>query len=138
PRRSCNLQPVIIEPVSEPAAKAALSPPSNGKRIVVSFRTGQFGNRLMLFAHFIAMAEEQRHQVINFAFHSYSHLFETTRQDIYCRYPVAGRKSWMDVIPGVNPAIHKTRLLLRLTYCASIVNERLPISRKVVTLRKKP
>lgn len=93
------------------------------------------GNRLMLFAHFIAMAEEQGHRIINFAFHSYADLFEATRRDIYCRFPANGRRSWMDILPGVGPALRKTRLCLRLVYGASILNERLPIfGRKVVTL----
>ena len=112
----------IVQAVTEPAEKIKLSSRSSGKRIVVCFRTGRLGNRVLLFAHFIAMAEEQGHQVINFAFHSYAHLFETTRRDIYCRYPATERRSWMDIIPGINPALRKTRLCLRLAYGASFLN----------------
>lgn len=96
-------------------------------------------NRLMLFAHFMAMAEEQGHRIINFAFHSYADLFEVTRRDIYCRFPENGRRSWMDIVPGVNPAVRKTRLFLRLVYAASLLNERLPVfGKKVVTLLEQP
>lgn len=96
-------------------------------------------NRLMLFAHFMAMAEEQGHRLINFAFHSYADFFETTRRDIYCRFPASGRRSWMDIVPGVSPALRKTRLCLRLVYSASVLNERLPIfGKKVVTLVEQP
>jgi hypothetical protein len=110
-----------------------------GKLIVISLRSGRLANRLTLFAHFIAMAEEQGHHLINFAFHSYAHLFETTRRDIYCRYPVAGRRSWLDVVPGVAAALRKTRICYQMVCYGSIWNEYLPIfGRKVVTLREKP
>lgn len=106
---------------------------------MVCLRTGRMANRLMLFAHFMAMAAEQGHCVINFAFHSYADLFEATRRDIYCRFPDNGRRSWMDIVPGVAPTLRKTRLCLRLAYSASIVNERLPIfGKKVVTLVEQP
>jgi hypothetical protein len=96
-------------------------------------------NRLMLFAHFMALAAEQGHRLINFAFHSYSDLFETTRRDIYCRFPADGRRSWMDIVPGVRPVLRKTRLCLRLASGASVLNERLPLfGKKVVTLLEHP
>ncbi|HEX7570106.1 MAG TPA: hypothetical protein VF492_06340, partial [Verrucomicrobiae bacterium] len=53
--------------------------PKDGKLFVISLRSGRLANRLTLFAQFIALAEEQGHRIINFAFHSYAHLFETTR-----------------------------------------------------------
>ena len=111
----------------------------DGKLIVISLRSGRLANRLTLFAHFIAMAEEQGYHLINFAFHSYAHLFETTRRDIYCRYPVAGRRSWMDVVPGVAAALRKTRICYQMVCYGSIWNERWPVfGRRVVTLREKP
>ena len=111
----------------------------NGKLIVISLRSGRLANRLTLFAQFIALAEEQGHRIINFAFHSYAHLFETTRRDIYCRYPAAERRSWLDVVPGVAAALRKTRICYQLVCYASIWNESFPVfGRKVVTLREKP
>ncbi len=110
-----------------------------GKLIVISLRSGRLANRLTLFAQFIALAEEQGHRIINFAFHSYAHLFETTRRDIYCRYPVAERRSWLDVVPGVAAALRKTRLCYQIVCYASIWNEHLPVfGKQVVTLREKP
>ena len=113
--------------------------PKDGKLFVISLRSGRLANRLMLFAQFIALAEEQGHRIINFAFHSYAHLFETTRRDIYCRYPIANRRSWLDVVPGVAAALRKTRICYQLVCYGSIWNEHFPIfGRKVVTLREKP
>ena len=113
--------------------------PKDGKLIVISLRTGRLANRLTLFAHFIALAEEQGHRIINFAFHSYAHLFETTRRDIYCRYPVAERRSWLDVVPGVAAALRKTRICYQIVCYASIWNESFPVfGKSVVTLREKP
>jgi hypothetical protein len=111
----------------------------DGKLIIISLRSGRLANRLTLFAHFIALAEEQGHRIVNFAFHSYAHLFETTRRDIYCRYPAAERRSWLDVVPGVAAAIRKTRICYQIVCYASIWNESFPVfGKKVVTLREKP
>ena len=111
----------------------------DGKLIVISLRSGRLANRLTLFAQFIALAEEQGHRIINFAFHSYAHLFETTRRDIYCRYPVAERRSWLDVVPGVAATLRKTRICYQIVCYASIWNESFPVfGKKVVTLREKP
>ena len=111
----------------------------DGKLIVISLRSGRLANRLTLFANFIALAEEQGHHLINFAFHSYAHLFETTRRDIYCRYPVAKRRSWLDIVPGVATALRKTRICYQIVCYASIWNESCPVfGKKVVTLREKP
>ncbi len=92
-----------------------------------------------MFAKFIALAEEQGHRLINFSFHSYSELFEGTRENIYCGYPRPQRRSWMDVIPGVAIALRKTRIPYHLTRYASVLNERFPIfGNAVVTLRELP
>lgn len=113
--------------------------PKDGKLIVISLRSGRLANRLMLFAQFIALAEEQGHHIINFAFHTYAHLFETTRRDIYCRYPAAQRRSWLDVVPGVADVLRKSRICYQMVCYGSIWNEHLPIfGRQVVTLREKP
>ena len=96
-------------------------------------------NRMVLFANFIALAEEQGHRVMNPTFHSYAALFETTRRDIYCEYPAPVRRSWMDIVPGVTGAIRSTRLFFRIARPASLVNERVRIfGRRVITLRQTP
>jgi hypothetical protein len=129
--------------VSEPPEHSTTEPErhfrKDGKLIIISLRSGRLANRLTLFAHFIAMAEEQGHRLINFAFHSYAHLFETTRRDIYCRYPVARRRSWLDIVPGVAAALRKTRICYQIVCYGSIWNESFPIfGKRVVTLREKP
>jgi hypothetical protein len=109
------------------------------KLFFIAFRTGRLANRLVLFANFIAFARDQGHRVVNFAFHSYAPMFQTTRNDIYCQYPVPRRRSWMDVIPGLAPALRGTRFLYHCVHAASLLNERLPLlGRAAVTLRETP
>ena len=114
-----------------------MTPPKNQKLFTIGRRCGRLANRLIIFANFIALAEEQDHRVVNYTFHSYSDLFEATRENIHCAYPAPKRKSWLDRIPGVGAAIRKTRIFYHLTRYASVFNERLPIFGKtVVTLRE--
>ncbi len=58
--------------------------------IVLTSKYGQLGNRLQLFAHFIAFSIENDRPVLNAAFGEYSHLFESTSKDLLCRYPARG------------------------------------------------
>src|ERR1017187_8480902 len=112
---------------------------ADNKLLVVGFRTGRMGNRLVLFANVIGFAAEHGYRVVNVAFHSYAHLFVNTRRDIYCRYPVARRRSLFDVIPGVAPAIRKTRIFYQFIRHASEWNDRFPIlGKSVFTLREIP
>ena len=112
---------------------------ADNKLLVVGFRTGRMGNRLVLFANVIGFAAEHGYRVVNVAFHSYAHLFVNTRRDIYCRYPVARPRSLFDVIPGVALAIRKTRIFYQFIRRASEWNDRFPILGKCVfTLREIP
>jgi hypothetical protein len=114
-------------------------PSTDNKTLIIAFRTGRLGNRLALFAHVIGFAAEHGYRVVNVAFHSYAHLFENTRRDIYCRYPVARRRSLFDLIPGVAPAIRKTRIFYQSTRNASVFNNHFPIlGQRVFTLREIP
>jgi len=109
------------------------------KLFVITMRCGRLGNRMTLFAHFIALAEEQGHRVINCTFHSYAHLFESTRRDIYCRYPVAPRQSWLDVIPGVAPVLRKTRICHHVGRAVHAASERFHVfGKNAVTLWEAP
>jgi len=111
----------------------------DGKLFIISGRCGRLGNRIILFANFIALAEEQGHRVSNPTFHSYAQFFEATRDDIYCRYPRATRKSWWDIIPGVGGAVRGTRLFFRLARVFGVWNERHPVfGRSIFTLRETP
>lgn len=55
--------------------------------IVIAEKYGQLGNRLFVFAHFIACAREHGLRVANPAFDEYAEFFESTRRDVFCRYP---------------------------------------------------
>lgn len=97
--------------------------PNNSKHFAIAFRCGRLANRLVLFANFIAFAEEYGYRVSNVTFHTYADQFSTTRQDIYCRYPVMKRKSILDTIPYLAKTIRKTRVLTHVIRAVSILNE---------------
>ena len=116
-----------------------MSKPAKPKLFTLGRRCGRMANRIIIFANLIALAEEQGHRVVNFTFHSYSDLFEATRENLYCEYPAPIRKHWLDKIPGLGAAIRKTRIFYHLTRYACLLNERLPVfGRAVVTLRQLP
>src|ERR1044072_6182103 len=98
---------------------------------------GRLANRLGLFVDFIAYAEEHGHRVANVMFHRYADLFETTRRDIYCRYPIATRRSWLDSFPIVTGQIRSLQIFRKATRYESKLNNAAPLfGRKVVTLRE--
>src|SRR5260370_42496860 len=114
-----------------------MTPPRNQKLFTIGRRCGRLANRLIIFANFIALAEEQEDRVINYTFHSYSDLFEATRENLHCAYPVPKQKSWLDQIPGAGAAIRKTRTFYHLTRYASVLNQRFPVfGNRVLTLRE--
>jgi len=55
--------------------------------VIVSNKSGQLANRMILFAHFIANAKEYGYQVANPSFHDYAHYFPSIRDDFFCCYP---------------------------------------------------
>lgn len=55
--------------------------------IVISSKPGQLGNRLFLFAQFVALASEYGVTVVNPSFDEYARYFQTTSRDLFCRYP---------------------------------------------------
>jgi hypothetical protein len=117
--------------------KKNVSPRAKPKLFMIGRRCGRLANRLILFANFIALAEEEGHRLVNFTFNSYAGLFEATRRNICCRYPVPNRSSWLDVIPGVAAVIQKTRGGYHLTRYTSLLNERFPFfGRAVITVRE--
>lgn len=116
-----------------------MTTPKNQKLFTIGLRCGRMANRLILFANFVALAEEQGHRLINFTFQSYAELFEGTRENIYCRYPRPKRRSWMDIVPGVAAVLRKIRILYHATRYISLLNERFPVfGNAVVTLRELP
>jgi hypothetical protein len=109
------------------------------KLFTIGLRCGRLANRTILFANFVALAEEQGHRLINFTFHSYSEFFEGTRGNIYCRYPRPKHRNWMDVVPGVAAALRTTRIPYHLTRATAALNERFPIfGSAAVTLHELP
>jgi len=55
--------------------------------LIISAKSGQLGNRLLLFANFIAFAIENNLTILNPAFEEYAEFFESTSKDILCCYP---------------------------------------------------
>jgi hypothetical protein len=55
--------------------------------LIISAKSGQLGNRLLLFANFIAFAIANKLTVLNPAFEDYAEFFESTAKDFLCRYP---------------------------------------------------
>jgi len=126
-------------PVSAGGRRPSAPRSGKGKLFVISGRCGRMANRMVLFAHFIALAEEQGHRVANPTFHSYARFFAATREDIYCRYPRATRRSGWDILPGIGGAIRTTRVFFHLARAFGLWNERYPIFGKTIfTLRQTP
>jgi len=83
----------------------------------------------------MALAAEQGHRLINFTFHSYAHLIEATRREIYCQYPPPQRRSVFDLVPGAAAAIRKTRIFYQAVRTACRLQQRVPVfGKSVVTL----
>lgn len=55
--------------------------------IVIARNYGQLGNRLFLYGHLIAAAEEYGVELANPSFVEYAHLFPATASNLWCRYP---------------------------------------------------
>ncbi|MDB4676889.1 hypothetical protein OAF09_01535 [bacterium] len=55
--------------------------------IVIAKKFGQLGNRLFLYGHLIAAAEEYGVPLVNPCFSDYADLFPATKGDIWCQYP---------------------------------------------------
>jgi hypothetical protein len=55
--------------------------------IVISNKSGQLGNRLHVFAHFLALAIEHDLKLFNPCFGEYAKYFPATSRDWLCRYP---------------------------------------------------
>lgn len=55
--------------------------------LVISAKSGQLGNRLLLFANFIAFAIEKNLKVLNPAFEEYAEFFQSTATNFLCCYP---------------------------------------------------
>lgn len=70
---------------------------------VIAQRANQLGNRLFLFAHLIGCAAEHHVRLVNLGFEEYARYFETTSQDLFCRYPP--RRSWFGTGPRTRESL---------------------------------
>ncbi|HAX75452.1 MAG TPA: hypothetical protein DCY88_06405 [Cyanobacteria bacterium UBA11372] len=55
--------------------------------LVIAAKSGQLGNRLLLFANYIAFARENNLWLLNPAFNEYAEFFQATANDLLCSYP---------------------------------------------------
>lgn len=55
--------------------------------LIISNKSGQLANRLILFSHFIANAAEHGYEVANPSFFDCAHYFPSIREDFFCRFP---------------------------------------------------
>jgi Glycosyl transferase family 11 len=55
--------------------------------IIITQKFGQLANRLLLFSHFIGFAIEHNVTLLNPTFDEYAQFFESTGDDLLCRYP---------------------------------------------------
>ena len=135
-----SAQRVSLEPHHQQLPFLEESPRASGdqKTIFITGRCGRLGNRITLFANFIGFAEEHGYRLINFTFHSYAHLFETTRRDIFCQYPVPAHRSWVDVVPGLAPLLRKTRICAHVIRHATLLHERFPIFGSATIMLREP
>jgi hypothetical protein len=105
--------------------------------LVIGARCGRLANRLILFANFAAFAEEHDWRLINFTFHSYAHLFDSTSRDVYCQYPPPSRTSWVDRLPGLAALIRQSRVFYHITRMTGVLNERWSLfGKRVLTFRE--
>jgi hypothetical protein len=80
--------------------------------VVIAEKFGQLGNRLFLFAHFIAWCIEYNVALANPAFDEYAKYFEGTSRDPWCRYP--SKRSRLPLPRTL--AYAATRFLARASY----------------------
>lgn len=92
--------------------------------LVIARKDGQLGNKLAHFAHFIALSCETGVPVMNPCFGEYAEYFESTSNDLWCRYPVCSQQS--------PPKGWKRKFLPKATYrIAKLIHQIQSISRLV-------
>jgi hypothetical protein len=73
--------------------------------VIIGKKSGQLGNRLLVFAHFIANSIEFGYEIYNPSFYDYAHYFAGTKDDFYCRYPA--QKSTIKIMKPAQGAYHR-------------------------------
>lgn len=103
--------------------------------IVIGKKYGQLGNRLFLYAHFIANAKDHRYVVFNPAFDEYASFFKGTAKSILIRYnptkstPIADSNETLNAIrQSIRPVVWKVFLKI-LEVIAHLGKEESPFHR---------
>lgn len=78
--------------------------------VVIATKSGRLGNRLFLFAHFIAWAIEHDQRLANLTMDEYAEFFVNLRSDLFCRYPPK---------PSVLPSGRRARRLFYILWLFS-------------------
>lgn len=86
--------------------------------IFICDKPGQLGNRLFIFAHFIAFAKENNLTVSNLAFDEYAPFFDSVRNDLLCRFPL-------------KKTLLKNKILRRILYWHYHISARVIIRLKI-------
>jgi hypothetical protein len=73
--------------------------------IIVASKPGELGNRLFVFANFIASSQEHKFKFINPAFDEYAKYFPATRADLFGRYP--SRRSFLKPTPALRKSLYQ-------------------------------
>lgn len=129
------MNPSALEQIPEQSDRRTAA---GAKSFIIALRTGRLANRLVLFANFIAHARAHGDRVVNVTFHSYAHLFEGTRTNIYCRYPAPERRSVFDVVPGAAPAIRNSRIFYRIVRIAALAQMKMGLLGSKTVVLKEP
>lgn len=72
--------------------------------VIIGSKSGQLGNRLFAFSHFIANAIEFGYEVWNPSFYDYAGYFENTHYDFFCRFP--SRRTRLGHTPHLQAAMY--------------------------------
>lgn len=78
--------------------------------IVIARNYGQLGNRLILYAHFIAAAREYGVSLVNPCFSEYAEHFPATASDLWCRFSDSGHRE------SGSPPAWQRRMLSKTVY----------------------
>ncbi|MDX6611502.1 MAG: hypothetical protein QOD75_688 [Blastocatellia bacterium] len=78
--------------------------------IIVASKPGELGNRLFVFANFIAGVLDYKFKLANPAFDEYAKYFPQTNQDLFCRYPA--RRSFLKPSASLRKLLYKTTYVI--------------------------
>jgi hypothetical protein len=96
--------------------------------IIIARNYGQLGNRLFLYAHLIAAAEEYGIELANPCFAEYAHLFPATAADLWCRYPAKSSHT--------QPSLRRRQVLAKAIYLSTKTLATLGLTRYPVPIKR--